>query len=787
MKLFIYLISLIICSQLLFSQGTANYVQDNGQAGGSYSNATNYEESVYLQPQEPGKLNKLYVYLTGNEAKADTIRIIGDPSDGYIPGTWWVSGFLTYNLIAEFIIQHQGSPAFYELDMSNLNIEIGGINRIGISHIVKPGGPYFAFDTDGLTHQASFLNNVFVPNPQFFNIAGTMISFAQGDFIVRADIDFLYSGDNAEERPEARLVDVTETTSLLSDSNPLRANEATIVDFNRDGIEDLIINGNYLENKGGSFENVSNKFEETFSKSVWGDLDNDGYLDFYVATGSDADEIWYGTEDPYTFEEWTDLDIQIDQPTMSPLFLDYDLDGDLDIFVAYNRRTVNNQERYYQDQLFRNDGDREFTLVTEESGIADGEPAPFYDCYGANVVDYNNDGWPDIFVATYRLAPDLLYKNNGDGTFDEVGMETGVIGNQTAQDGYYGHGMGSDWGDFNNDGYLDLVVGNLGHPDSRGAASNPSLIFESQEANSFIEKRAQMGLKFFEMNSGPTWVDLNNDGLLDLWACQYSYDRIENTSNQKMSRVYINQGPEQNYFLRDRTWEFESYIHGAWTALPFDHDNDGDQDLVVLSNREHVKLFDNQINSENNYLKVKNITSKEVEPVINSIHYDLTTNENIYTQQNVGTKNMGRTTQGSDIAHFGIPANETIESLKITGFYSVDGELRSIVKNYNVGINETFEFDLNSSVHVIDNIRDSKLFPNPSDKFINIQFKADEASVFNIYVNDLNGNRIQTIAKSKSIDSMFTQQIDISSFVPGTYFIEIESDGRSKVMKFIVS
>lgn len=660
MKLIITLF--IIAIYLGISQ--ENYSQDNGQNGGSYTNNNMWEETCYLKPNVPAKLKKLYVYLVGNQGNLDTIRIIGDPTDGEIPGTWWVSGFLRYNTFAEFVFT-MGEPGWYEFDVENLNLDIGGINRVGVQHIIKPGGPYFAIDNNGLNFNSSYLNNVFAPNPDFFNIAGTIVSFAQGDYIVRAEVEWKYPGENDAQMPDPLMVDITESAGLIVDGAGVRSNDASVIDYNNDSFDDVFVGGHlFINDANGGFEKIDVGLSG--SKMTWGDLDNDGFLDAYSATGNDNDKIFWGSADGM-IEQTPEVFAQ-DFPTMSPIFFDMDKDGDLDIYVAHNRRTVNNQEVYYLDQVYENIGNREFTNATSKAGIGIGESPP-RDCYGANIVDFNNDGNPDIFVASYRLAPDQLYIGNGEGLFVDVGEMTGVRGVPTADSRYFGHGMGSDWGDFNNDGFMDLAVGNLGHPDSRGAVSNPSLIFRNNGDDSFTSVTREMGLKFFEMNSGCTWVDFNNDGLLDLWQNQYSYERI-NTQGRRnnYSRMYMNTGEENNYRLTDVTMDYGALIHGAWTAMRIDYDNDGDYDLLVSSVQEHTKLFRNDLNKGNNYLKVrlKGDDRKGVNLNAYGSSVKVTTDKGTYTKQLMGTQNHGQTSQSSDVIIFGLADATQINEVEVT-------------------------------------------------------------------------------------------------------------------------
>lgn len=639
----------------MFSQW--NYSENDGNPRFYASGYINHEEICFLQPESPGQLKKVWVYLAGGQInKLDTMRFVNDATNWNF-NTYWVTGFFKYSAFTEVTYLFK-TTGWYEFDLEKYNIQIGGINSVGVSHIIDPGDGIFAMDGDSLTYPHSWVNDVFTQNGQIYK--------ANGDYLIRAEIDFTYGSKDAE-KPEAQLVDVSKEAGLVNeDGSFLKFTNASVVDWNKDGYDDIAIGGKFFENNGdGTFEEVSKKLQVNARNTVWGDLDNDGNLDFYVASDDDRDMIYWG-DGHGGFQRNTDIDFEIDQPSMGVVFLDYDKDGLLDIFVSANRRTINDEEVYYPDQLFRNLGNKEFENVTAQSGIAAGEPSPYYDCYGANVVDYNNDGYPDIFVPTYRLAPDLLYKNNGDGTFDEVGRESMARGVGTVDTTSFGHGMGADWVDYDNNGFVDLCIGNLAHPDVRGAFSNPSLVMRNTGFGTFENKTKEVGLKHFEMNAAPTWIDLDNDGDYDLFSSQYSYT-AKGEEVDRYSRLYMNQGVLKKNKLVDMTWDYSAEVHGAWTALRIDYDRDGDLDLLVCSDKENVKLFRNDLEDIGNFASF-HLDCQGIDGV-NSDGYGsevkLYLGSKVYMQQLAGTRNNGRTGQSSDVIHYGIGEENEIGQVEI--------------------------------------------------------------------------------------------------------------------------
>ncbi|MFZ1731801.1 MAG: CRTAC1 family protein [Bacteroidota bacterium] len=665
--------------------------RDSGTPAGAYFNAPSFmNESAIISFDGPCRVLELQIYYMGQNPAKDTLFIVGDASEGAIPPTHWVWSYNT--LIPPIIFDYPGTPGWFTIDLRGQNLRSDGYDRIVVQHwLQRPAGPWFTVDNDKqATPYWSFLMDPSVTNSlggpgQYFLVTN--------DYMIRALVQYDFpSGNSSQAPPTPTFGDVAVQAGLTTNGIEINASVAAVADWNNDGWEDVNIGTNYFQNRGdGTFENVSATLGIPVGYAVWGDFDNDGNVDAYSVNGGDNDKLYRNNGSGSFVDVTASAGISNPAPTVTPIWLDFDNDGHLDLFLANGRRTVNNQEVYYPDKLWRNNGDGTFADVTATSGIAAAEPSPFYDCWGASACDYNNDGYTDIFISTYRLAPDLLYRNNGNGTFTDVGASTGVRGVATDAPGYFGHGMGSDWGDFDNDGLTDLVVGNLGHPDWRGAVSNPSLIFHNDNITRFTEMHQDMGLKFREMNAAVTWADLDCDGWLDLWQSQYSYSKEgEGGEPGRYSRVYMNSGAP-DFTLLDRTWNFGCKVHGAWTVSRLDYDNDGDIDLLVASQHEGVKLFRNDLPRKGRWLALRLSGSPADGVPMNAFG----TRVVVYADGRKLTRTLSTSSAGSRMAtnstelHFGLGNAVSIDSVVIHYQNGAQQQLTTLSpdKRYSVAYN----------------------------------------------------------------------------------------------------
>jgi hypothetical protein len=386
--------------------------------------------------------------------------------------------------------------------------------------------------------------------------------------------------------------DVTEEVGLSGRSE----SRVAFGDYDGDGYDDVLLDGIilYRNVRGARFEDVSEEAGIGVgegSGGIFADYDNDGHLDLFRASGREGlggDRLFHNMGDG-TFEDVTRAagGVANDWPTEGVAFGDVDIDGFLDLYLANYENW--SEHSYHPDQFFLNRGDGTFQEVAHERGMIPPRDEPRAG-RGVSMADFDDDGDSDIFVCNYRLHENFLWRNDGRLSFTNVAHRLGVAGEEVR--GYYGHTIGADWGDYDGDGDLDLVAANLAHP-RYIEFSDRTKLYENQGPPNwtFVDRRARAGIKYDECHSDPLFADFDADGDLDLY--------ITSIYENRGSHLYLNQGDGT---FEDVTWLSGTRAFNTWGCAFSDYDKDGDLDLLVGST-SGVRLFQNQGGS-NHWLEV---------------------------------------------------------------------------------------------------------------------------------------------------------------------------------------
>ncbi len=385
----------------------------------------------------------------------------------------------------------------------------------------------------------------------------------------------------------------------------------------------------FKNNRDGTFTDVTAK--AGVGRSGWGqaccigDYNNDGWDDLFVSYY--GQNVLYRNNGNGTFSDVTAKAGLLQSKTRwnsGCAFLDYDRDGHLDLFVAnyidFDIKTAPLPEaancRYKGIQvacgppglqggkniLYHNNGDGTFTDVSEKSGMWN-----TIGTYGLSVgvCDFDNDGWPDIYVADDSTAA-TLYVNQKDGTFKEQSIEDGVA---YSPDGKPQAGMGVSIGDYNRDGYFDIVKTNF--------AGDTDSLYVNLGDGTFDDATytAGLGVNTRFLGWGVGFLDMDNDGWLDILVCNgHVYPEVDGT---QVDAPYA----EHKYLYRNlRNGQFEDVSAqggaGIMEAVPArgcafgDYDNDGDIDIVVNCMNTFPQLLRCDSKTGRNWIKIRPIGAK---------------------------------------------------------------------------------------------------------------------------------------------------------------------------------
>jgi hypothetical protein len=377
----------------------------------------------------------------------------------------------------------------------------------------------------------------------------------------------------------------------------------------------------YRNRGDGSFEDVTVRSGIAHREYGMGgcaaDFDNDGLVDLYV-TGVGGNRLYRNTGGGRFVDTTSAAGVAASGWSTSCAFADFDKDGFVDLFatryVDVGTGTANNhfcgdparQLRVYchplnyrplTSVLYRNNGNGTFADVSADVGISSSGGNGL----GVVVADYDDDGWPDIFVAN-DSQPNTLYRNDGRGRFKEVALLAGVA---VANDGKPRAGMGIDAGDYDGDGRLDVIVTNH--------EFETTTLFRNLGRGLFADATSESGLGLSTLpfvGFGTVLFDYDNDGRLDIAIANGHV--VDNTalvragSKYAQRRLLFHNAGERRFVEEGRSSGIGFASEKVGRALAFaDIDNDGDLDLLVTNNGESADILRNDGGNHNHALEVR--------------------------------------------------------------------------------------------------------------------------------------------------------------------------------------
>ena len=435
-----------------------------------------------------------------------------------------------------------------------------------------------------------------------------------------------------------------------------------IGDINNDGLADVFFGGNQVSdklylNKGGfKFEDITQKSKLAINSGwTWGvtmaDVNADGYLDIYVSRNGNSEnpsdrrnQLYINNQDLTFTESAIKYGLADVGFSSQAVFFDMDNDGDLDMYQVNQladkkllliNKIPKEQFKYFKDRLYRNDNGK-YTDVSKAVGISRDV------AYGlsVNATDFNNDGWMDLYVANDYAEPDFMYYNNGDGTF------TNVINEKLKHITQYS--MGTDTGDINNDGFLDLLTTDMTPEDHYRSKTNMASmsteafnnLFEAGAHRQYMTNTLQIntglgsfsdianmaGTAFTDWSWASLIVDLDNDGWKDIiitngikkdmdnndfrntaknlsenTTAEELFQKSQEAPSQPIANYVYKNKKELQFEKITKDWGFDTPSFSNGMAYG-DLDNDGDLDVITNNIDAPAFVYENK--ATGNFLKI---------------------------------------------------------------------------------------------------------------------------------------------------------------------------------------
>lgn len=503
--------------------------------------------------------------------------------------------------------------------------------------------------------------------------------------------------------------------------------------------------------------------------AAWGDYDNDGDPDLYL-TNFGPNELFQNQGDGTFREVAQQAGVQGNSTDIhsSAVWWDYDRDGDLDLYVsAWGGASTD--YHFTTNIMYENLGDGTFQDVTQATALGDTGRT-----WTALPIDANNDGWLDLYVIN-DFGANRFYLNLGNKTFRE---ETRAFALEDS-----GNGMGVTVGDYDNNGFFDIYLTNIGDL----VPPTPNALFHNTGEGYFLNRSTQLGVDNAGWAWGTEFFDCDNDGDLDLYVVNGF--KLEPGRNFFFLNL-LNQG---NLTFLNRSQETRTDGEAEARGLVvFDYDNDGDLDMAVANFKAPAYLYKN-VGQNQNWLKIKLIGTQSNRDAFGAI-VRVTADGKTYHRYNDGVEFLGQSIQP---VHVGLGQAQRVEEIRVEWPSGLVETVHDLAVNQTVVIKEgvglVTSVEVASQKSIPDHFRLFGNYPNPFNGSTLIQFEIPRGGEVELLIANLLGQTIRKVTKYYSTAGKYQitwdgKDLTGKAVSSGMYFYQLrfgnrEAKGRMVYLK----
>jgi len=536
-----------------------------------------------------------------------------------------------------------------------------------------------------------------------------------------------------------------------------RSYGTSLGDYDNDGDDDLYIarhkganNHSHILLKcraNGSFVDVTEEvglpYIGTPHQGMWGDMDNDGDLDLFVICRDESNLLYRNDGGTFTdISAEAGLNAYI-RASKAAMVVDVNNDSYVDFYVA---------NIYTDNELWMNNGDGTFTDETIARGVNDNQIA-----MGSTTFDYDNDGDQDLYLTHDGNQEYILFENDGNGYFTDVGEASGT--------NYAGQGMGVDVADINNDGWMDIYITNL---------SSNSLFLNNGD-KTFTDVSHESMTTDPGMGWGAAFTDIDNDGLRDIYMANDSY------FSPNPNRLYHNTGDHIFAELGEGT-VMESMLGGYGVSCG-DFNNDGREDIFLCNSGDNDanQLFQNDTQNDNNYVKIRLQGTTSNRAAIGA-RVEVTAGGVLHIDD--VTSGMSYSASSSLVMHFGLGTADMIENITVRFPAGEVMEFTDLAVNTNYTITEGES--LTTAVQtILPDLATWSVRPNSIEDVAEISVHLKEKSETSISVYDVRGQLVNSVFTGELASGNYDYALNGDELPKGILFVELRVNGTRETRKIV--